>query len=477
MLTVVDCTHEDSVSAIPNGSTTLKQHIQNAVSDAISNATVFDQLDLVHMQQFINSAVQDGIHTFRERGSYGYAPTTTNAQRQQTQPVIDINDLMPNTQDFALVNSTECGRSSPEVGIGKRKENDPRGQTSNSNNEYVDGTHNDSKDEHDVRPPRRTRGKNGVWPPRRIRKEHDVRPPRHIEEERQPDKLWACPFYKLDPHRHYQCLKYKLKRFADLRQHITRVHVIKDYYCQDCWAHFKRKDNLDSHIRNGDCRGVKEREKITIDNPILHGLFPKEVTPLHVISRHGNETDKWYRIWDTLFREHLRPASPFVMEGIAEPMALLAHHGETELQAQLPALLQGCDQTDQQSVLRLGKEITRIFSNSSPLVSRPTFRKLPNQDDDKGTVGAGDKRADPIEMPSSIINEILFPSHNDIQVSGNSPNVSSLAYFEEATTSDIAPNPCFNNDPLQERSIFLSTNDDYNAVIWDEFSGDVGLFP
>ncbi|KAH6974203.1 hypothetical protein BKA56DRAFT_675659 [Ilyonectria sp. MPI-CAGE-AT-0026] len=326
-----------------------------------------------------NSMVPDGSSALRQRlldpsdlDAKDYLNIFSNKHGQ----IVSVSDTSP---DFAL-NPARRQQSPPGIGDGTKKRRRDSEEQSNKGNDVDDGhTHR--------------KGARGDWPIR------------HSEEERQPDSLLACPFYKLDPYRHYRCLeKHKLKRLADVRQHINRAHVVRDDYCPFCWAIFQTKGTLDSHIRAGNCPGVPELTKIGIDNPILHGLLPKEAERLAVIPRLPTETEKWYWMWDTLFSEHPRPASPYVMEGIAEPMALLTRDGEHRLQENLPALLRAHNNpSDPESMAKLARDITRVFCDIPTPASHSSFRKFPNENTAAGTMEASDKRAVPMEVPLSIM--------------------------------------------------------------------------
>lgn len=422
-------TYEDANSAILNGSTTLIERFLDAVPKRFGEYAA--QLDPVQTQQVvasITSAFEHSLETVLDSVSSGDTQTMTDTQEVRAHAAFNLHNPQDHTSLLANGDGQTVDRSyvspylasvdfaggqqsPPGIGDATRKRRDPRGEANNNN--HVDSSHTDRKDKHDI------------WPIR------------HSEEERQPDNLLACPFYKLDPYRHYRCLeKHKLKRLADVRQHITRAHVIKDYYCTACWAPFKQKDILDSHVRAGDCPGVPEPKKIGIDNPILHGLLPEEAERLAEIPRLPTETDKWYWMWDVLFSEHARPASPYVMEGIAEPIALLARQGETELQANLPALLRAHDnRSDPESVAKLARDITRIVCNIPPPVSQSFFRKLPHENTDSGI------RPHPIETYSSTMDGTSLPADANPHVS-YIPGVNDLTrlpHLEHNTREAAAP--------------------------------------
>ncbi|KAH8666157.1 hypothetical protein BGZ61DRAFT_121444 [Ilyonectria robusta] len=391
--------------------------------------------------------VPDGSSALRERlvdpsdlDAKDYLNLFSNKHKQ----IISVSDTSP---DFALTPARRQ-QSPPGKGYRPRKRGKRR-----RDSEEQDNRGNDGDDGHTPR-----KGARGDWPIR------------HGEEERQRDSLLACPFYKLDPYRHYRCLeKHKLKRLADVRQHINRAHVVGDHYCPTCWAIFPTKGTLDSHVRAGNCPGVPELTKIGIDNPILHGLLPEEAVRLAVIPRLPTETDKWYWMWDTLFSEHPRPASPYVMEGIAEPMALLARDGEHRLQENLPALLQAHNNpSDPESMAKLAWDITRVFCDIPTPASHSSFRKFPTENTDGGTMEARDKRAVPVYAPPSapyappsaphaeaslsdaVDNNLLRPLNLGFYAleGAEEPYFASQDFFPVVESSRLEPGLQFHNDSL-----------------------------
>lgn len=346
--------------------------------------------------------------------------------------IVSMSDTSP---DFAL-NPARRQQSPPGIRDGTRKGRRDSEEQSNKGNDVDDG--------HTPRKSAR-----GDWPIR------------HSEEERQPDSLLACPFYKLDPYRHYRCLeKHKLKRLADVRQHINRAHVVRAHYCPMCWAIFQTKGTLDSHVGAGNCPGLPELTKIGIDNPILHGLLPEEAERLAVLPRGPTETDKWYWLWDTLFSEHPRPASPYVMEGIAEPMALLARDGEHRLQENLPALLRAHNNpSDPESMANLARDITRVFSDIPTPASHSSFRKFPTENPNAVTIAARGEPAVPMEMPLSIMDDAPLSTPHSLRSlnlgfygpeATEDSYLASQGFFSAGESSREEPGLQFYNDSLNK---------------------------
>lgn len=166
---------------------------------------------------------------------------------------------------------------------------------------------------------------------------------------------WACPFYKSYPARHFRCAgRYVLKRFVDVRQHLRRCHTLTDgYYCPKCWAHWDSSQPYDAHIRDNSCQEEPRRE----------GLFPEEFEGLK--NRHSSDEARWYYLWEQLFPTLESPASPYIKEGIAEPLELIGQNLRATLASQLPDLLSSYDITsDAFDVSALSRDIIDIIDKS-----------------------------------------------------------------------------------------------------------------
>ncbi|KAK6227476.1 hypothetical protein QIS74_01031 [Colletotrichum tabaci] len=146
--------------------------------------------------------------------------------------------------------------------------------------------------------------------------DHDSDTGEHPEGSRSTEaRLMACPYYKKDPIQHYRCVeKHKLDGFNRLKQHIERCHSTTLYYCALCWVKFKDAEARDGHIRSGGCEPIAGPEDFTGD----------EINRLqNDLPRGWPDYDKWYWVWDNFFAAHPRPESPYVYEGIWEPLSLL----------------------------------------------------------------------------------------------------------------------------------------------------------
>ncbi|KAF4496849.1 hypothetical protein FAGAP_7004 [Fusarium agapanthi] len=91
-------------------------------------------------------------------------------------------------------------------------------------------------------------------------------------------KAFACPYFRLDPVRHIECLSRKLYRIQDVKQHLSRRHYIK-------------RDNSDN------TRGVNPRTQKVLKLRLDRRLSPE---------------GQWHEIWRTLFNGTLPREGPYL---------------------------------------------------------------------------------------------------------------------------------------------------------------------
>ena len=129
-----------------------------------------------------------------------------------------------------------------------------------------------------------------------------------------PEKLFACPYFKLDPSRYSRrniaekkyrgCSSCYLMDISRLKQHLYRVHGRPDHYCGSCFQEFKTKALLDAHTRQRPSCELNEcpfEEKMDSDQKIQIKR-----------RRFGqNPSEAWYDIWRILFPNSDAPESPF----------------------------------------------------------------------------------------------------------------------------------------------------------------------
>lgn len=108
---------------------------------------------------------------------------------------------------------------------------------------------------------------------------------KHVEQKR----MLACPYRKLDPHRHRDCLKYTLHRIKDVKQHIDRRHS-----CE---------------VGQKQC---------------LEGVTDEQRRKLNKTSSRNKSLElQWFNMWDILFPGKKRPRSAFSGNYIEEVVHLI----------------------------------------------------------------------------------------------------------------------------------------------------------
>ncbi|KAI3396473.1 hypothetical protein diail_12093 [Diaporthe ilicicola] len=126
----------------------------------------------------------------------------------------------------------------------------------------------------------------------------------------------ACPFQKLDSHKHHDCLKYALHRIKDVKQHVYRRHKHPDYYCARCFEVFKNADTRDEHTRRASCNNR--------DAHAFEGISDEQKNRLNKSSSRALDTQgQWFEMWDIIFPDEKRPRSAWVGSYMEEMAPLL----------------------------------------------------------------------------------------------------------------------------------------------------------
>ncbi|SPO07606.1 uncharacterized protein DNG_10301 [Cephalotrichum gorgonifer] len=136
---------------------------------------------------------------------------------------------------------------------------------------------------------------------------------------------FACPFYKHDPLTHRICLfRQTLTGTNYVKQHLRRYHL-PPMHCPSCGRVFGLQSDLDGHIRERTC----EQREFT--HP---GLTQTQQEALKRVPREGSPKERWYKMWDIIFPNAPRPASPYVsdpwIEVIENSFALWEEQGGVE---------------------------------------------------------------------------------------------------------------------------------------------------
>ncbi len=136
----------------------------------------------------------------------------------------------------------------------------------------------------------------------------------------------ACPFYKLNPIKHMDCLlRNQITETSFVVQHLERCHR-QPIHCPLCNRAFKTRAECDRHILLQSCcsscgRAFSTREECTNHTQArscesrevrCEGLTDDDFTRLRGSRRHLNEAQRWYSIWDIVFPDNPHPESPYV---------------------------------------------------------------------------------------------------------------------------------------------------------------------
>lgn len=134
----------------------------------------------------------------------------------------------------------------------------------------------------------------------------------------QPASQFACPFYLHSRHEWHNCLRnYTLHRIVDVRLHLLRVHLLAPQ-CPSCGREFKgdsAEDHCNTHIQLRNC------QRLPLPLPARHGVTGDQLEAMRAIAtrrtgRRGQDTAaaKWFEMWDIIFPDTTRPASPYITE-------------------------------------------------------------------------------------------------------------------------------------------------------------------
>ncbi|EOO03268.1 putative het and ankyrin domain protein [Phaeoacremonium minimum UCRPA7] len=114
----------------------------------------------------------------------------------------------------------------------------------------------------------------------------------------------GCPFWKHDPVRHKDCLKYRLTSTSYMLQHFDRVHPTQPFHCAICGECFESPGERDAHMRDVACKRTE----------FCHpGLTADQSHQLRLARNKLNEAERWYAMYDIIFPSSTRrPTSPYV---------------------------------------------------------------------------------------------------------------------------------------------------------------------
>ncbi|KAK3314483.1 hypothetical protein B0H66DRAFT_605429 [Apodospora peruviana] len=140
-----------------------------------------------------------------------------------------------------------------------------------------------------------------------------------------PRQLFSCPFYKHNSMRNMNCVRLRLTRVRDVKQHLVRRHR-RPIYCPTCGTVFPDSQICAAHIvartclrpaRGVDIEGVDESQSIALARRVNRSL---------------DERAQWFSIWDILFPDSPKPSSPYLSNHFEEIFGMMKdywqHHGK-----------------------------------------------------------------------------------------------------------------------------------------------------
>lgn len=191
----------------------------------------------------------------------------------------------------------------------------------------------------------------------------------------------ACPFFKKDPRRHWDCANFKAKdsKISHVKQHIYRKHT-RPHFCAICGTEFEDPRLCDEHMRAG-ClspRAFLAPDGITIQQ--RNELSHRSISKLDVESQ-------WNVMFDIVCPGSVRPSSPYnnpeVFEDFGTENFITSDVG---INAMLVELLQ--EQTRTQILedeIRLREAVLRGLQSIVKSLRSLRSRNIPIQHADQGT--------------------------------------------------------------------------------------------
>ncbi|KAF4441013.1 hypothetical protein FACUT_3042 [Fusarium acutatum] len=130
----------------------------------------------------------------------------------------------------------------------------------------------------------------------------------------------ACPYWKADSKKYWDCFLKKNDTIAHLKQHLTRRHTPK-YYCQICYETFRDFDLFDSHALERSCtRGPSAK---------LEGISQQQNNQLSLKSK-GSVEQQWYTVWSILFPDMEPPATIHIYSTQSEDFCRIQEFAQRE---------------------------------------------------------------------------------------------------------------------------------------------------
>ncbi|KAK3344210.1 hypothetical protein B0T25DRAFT_320784 [Lasiosphaeria hispida] len=260
------------------------------------------------------------------------------------------------------------------------------------------------------------------------------------KEEDRPCQQLACPFYKIRPDLHLECVHYVLKRPSDVKQHIQRVHM-RSPHCPYCGVTFEGKsgeEDRDAHVNAQRCEQT-DFVHCSATNEQLNAFKLRGSEKATSGSDLAKEAAQWYKIWDVLFPTERRPESPFQLPGHEERLAYQMEMFPLErfIEIHVPSGL------EQQPAYELARSLFEAFrrhtqghdlSTSQQLADQPAFMQPSRSlggDYPTSYPSMQTTQAFPTQVTSTA------PSHLTGMLSNNPTNTFNPYYYEPWSEYDL----------------------------------------
>ncbi|CAG9981152.1 unnamed protein product [Clonostachys byssicola] len=156
----------------------------------------------------------------------------------------------------------------------------------------LEGLKREATDRSDFQTPKRIRAGGGLDETSEVIDDSDSNSP-----------TWACPFFRHDPLGNMNCLKLKLKRIRDVKQHIQRRHNNSGNYCHKCWESFPSRKKREEHLSSDNCEPIDQSLSVK-----KGGISAEAQEKLkHRAQRSKSGDEQWHDVYDIVFKGQQGP--------------------------------------------------------------------------------------------------------------------------------------------------------------------------
>lgn len=148
-------------------------------------------------------------------------------------------------------------------------------------------------------------------------------------------RLFACPFYKLNPLKQRSCHSATLSEIRYVKQHLRRSHM-QPLHCSRCKAIFDSWNERDHHRVARGCAH---------SSACVEGITSNQARQLRSWSakRGSSQEGQWFALWGIVFPDIPCPPSPFVDAGdfgeFNQPLANFSRQLSTSCHRGTPEIL------------------------------------------------------------------------------------------------------------------------------------------